>query len=167
MALHDRIVRETGSEKVVGGGENPFSAYVHLPNIVLLGDPGAGKSHLFREFANAAGVEWKTARSFLNSDPALMKGSEAIFIDALDEHRTGRGDHNAIDAIVQKLVSVKPRAVRIACRAADWLGETDLAAFRTYFASTEEPVVLHLQTLSRTEQNEMLAELGLSDPARF
>jgi hypothetical protein len=167
MALHDRIVRETASVNVVGGGDNPFSAYVHLPNIVLLGDPGAGKSHLFGEFASAAGAEMKTARSFLNSDLASMKSSEVIFIDALDERRTGRGDHNAIDAIVQKLVSLKPRAVRIACRAADWLGETDLAAFRTYFASTEDPVVLHLGTLSHAEQSEMLAELGVPDPAGF
>ena len=169
MALHDRIVRETASVHVVGRGENPFSAYVHLPNIVLLGDPGAGKSHLFGKFAGAAGVEMKTARSFLNSDLTSMKGCPVIFIDALDERRT-RGDQNAIDAIdaiVQKLVFLKPRAVRIACRAADWLGETDLAAFRTYFASTEEPVVLHLGALSHAEQSEMLAELGLPDPAGF
>jgi chromosomal replication initiation ATPase DnaA len=46
--MTDRLVRE-----VVRNGEpespaRPFSEFFGSPNIVLLGDPGAGKTHLFQ-----------------------------------------------------------------------------------------------------------------------
>jgi hypothetical protein len=34
--------------------DRPFSSFSEQPNIVLLGDPGAGKTHLFHEAAAAA-----------------------------------------------------------------------------------------------------------------
>jgi predicted NACHT family NTPase len=103
-----------------------FSEFADRSNLVLLGDPGAGKTHLFREAA-AENARLLKVRSFLVT-PAHMLAGQTLFIDGLDEKRAGRGDRDTIDAIVEKLFEVSPSKVRISCRAADWLGETDLAA---------------------------------------
>jgi len=167
MSVHDRLVQEVSVNPLLGDGLNPFSAYLHVPNIVLLGDPGAGKTHLFREFATVEGSEPLVARAFLNVDVDSLMNRRIVFIDALDERRAGRGDHNAIDEIVKKLFLVRPEKVRIACRAADWLGETDLAAFRTFFERTGGYVVLSLQPLSGQERVRALAALGVEKPEAF
>jgi predicted ATPase len=44
-----------------------MSDYAGTANIVLVGDPGAGKSHLFDELAQAAETTVQNARAFLNT----------------------------------------------------------------------------------------------------
>jgi hypothetical protein len=138
-----------------------FSAFSDHANLVLLGDPGAGKTHLFLEAAEACGGEYLKARSFLLK-PAFPAGS-TLFIDALDEKRAGRGDQDTIDAIVQRLFAVAPAKVRISCRAQDWLWDTDLAAFRTYFTGRGGVSVLALQALSPLEQQGVLLAQGATE----
>lgn len=167
MQFTDRAVQEVSSTPKVGNGLNPFSAYLEFPNIVLLGDPGAGKTHLFSDFARYEKTQSLVARSFLNRDISSLREIDTLYIDALDEKRAGRGDENAVDHIVQKLFQTKPSKVRIACRAADWLGETDLAAFRDFFAENGECVVLVLQPLSEAERIDVLTAQGVIDPAAF
>jgi len=138
----------------------PFSAFADQTNIVLLGNPGAGKSHLFREAAVAQGGQFLTARAFLNI-PTFAPDA-VLFIDGLDERRAGRGDQGTIDAIVQKLFAVAPAKTRISCRIADWLGQSDLAAFQPYFDLGGGAFVLGLQRLSLAEQRAVLATLGMT-----
>jgi hypothetical protein len=45
----------------------PFAGFSDTVNIVLLGDPGAGKTHLFRETAAVEQARFITARNFLNT----------------------------------------------------------------------------------------------------
>jgi hypothetical protein len=167
MPLHDRLVQVVSAEPPVSDGLKQFSEYSHRPNIVLLGDPGAGKSYLFREFAEAEGGESLVARAFLNLNSEAQTSKSILFIDALDERRAGRGDHSTIDEMVKKLLHVRPEKVRIACRAADWLGNTDLAAFGTYFERTGGCVVLNLLPLSNGERVGVLAAQGVEDASAF
>jgi predicted NACHT family NTPase len=135
---------------------------------VLLGDPGAGKTHLFRETAASEQARFIKARAFLNT-PAHMLRGQGLFIDGLDEKRAGRGDRDTVDALVVKLFDVAPSKVRISCRAADWLGESDLAALSPFFSVQGGACVLHLESLSRTEQIAVLAGQGVDsdNAARF
>jgi hypothetical protein len=165
--LTDRYVHEVGSKPLVGEGTNPFSSYQAFPNIVLLGDPGAGKTHLFTEFAELQLGEFRSARSFLNRSTETLIGKDILYIDALDERRSDRGDNNATDEIVRKLFQVNPKQVRISCRAADWLGETDLVAFKDYFDGSGGYVVLNLQPLSQAEQVAILRTSGIEDTEAF
>jgi hypothetical protein len=55
-----------------------------------LGDPGAGKTHLFRERATAEQARFITVRAFLTMPASLLRGT-TLFIDGLDEKRAGRG----------------------------------------------------------------------------
>src|SRR6267378_1726960 len=100
-----------------GGSEDPrpFSDFTASQNVVLLGDPGSGKSHLFRETAAAEGARFVTARAFLVTPTQRLKG-QALYIDGLDERRAGSGDRDTIDTIVQKLFEVEPTKLRISCR---------------------------------------------------
>ncbi|WP_246674978.1 hypothetical protein [Mesorhizobium sp. B2-4-11] len=157
-----RTVRQTNvpHDKPEEARPRPFSDFHSAPNLVLLGDPGAGKSHLFEEAALAEGVKPITARAFLVTPPAMLAG-KTLFIDGLDERRTGRGDLDTAGLVVEKLFVVAPAKVRISCRAADWLGDSDLAAFGPYFDQTGTPPVLLLQKLSRDEQHGVLAAQGV------
>jgi predicted NACHT family NTPase len=127
------------------------------PRGALLGDPSAGKTHLFKEAAAAENGRFIKAREFLNTPAAMLQGQE-LFIDGLDEKRTGRADRDTVDELVVKLFKVDPPKVRISCRAADWLGESDLAALRPFFKQRGEAFVLYLECLSRPEQVAVLAE---------
>ena len=138
----------------------PISAYDDAANIVLLGDPGAGKTHTFRECAARCGGRYVTARAFLVTPAVKFDGT--LFIDGLDEKRAGRSDRDTVDALVEKLFAVGPRKVRISCRVADWLGDSDLAALRPYFELSGDPVVLQLVRLSGDEQRAVLQAEGLS-----
>jgi predicted NACHT family NTPase len=86
----DRIVRQIHPEerKREGTAERRLSEFLTQPNIVLLGDPGAGKSHTFRDLAATCGGRYLTVRAFLTL-PVRNTG-EVLFIDGLDERRGGR-----------------------------------------------------------------------------
>ena len=136
-----------------------FASLSDVRNIVLLGDPGAGKTHLFRSSAQATGGRYMTVRSFLNAQPDWS--ADAVFIDALDERRAGRGDDEVVDAIIRQLFACAPARVRISCRAQDWLGDSDLEAFRHYFDDYGGVTVVSLFPLSAQEQRAVLAEHGM------
>jgi len=110
----------------------------------------AGKTHTFRESATRSNGRYVTARAFLVTPAAKFDGT--LFIDGMDEKRAGRNDRDTVDALVEKLFAVGPGKVRISCRVADWLGDSDLAALRPYFEESGDPVVLLLGHLCGDEQ---------------
>ncbi|MFO1025239.1 MAG: hypothetical protein U1E70_08665 [Acetobacteraceae bacterium] len=140
-----------------------FSDFLEERNIILLGDPGAGKTHLFNEASQFEKGHRLDARAFLNIP--TFSNQSALYIDGLDERRAGRGDRATVDDIVRKLFSVAPAKLRISCRIADWLGETDLAAFRPYYDMHGGVTVLGLKSLSDDEQRRILLEGGLTPAA--
>lgn len=143
-----------------------FSEFKKCPNIILLGDPGAGKSYLFEHCAKSDNGIYLRVRSFLNRPTIGVKGP--LYLDALDEKREGRGDRTTVDKIVQKLFVDKPEQVRISCRIVDWLGETDLQEFKDYFDfNGQEYVVLILEAISDDEKHLILESEGISDPNIF
>jgi hypothetical protein len=158
----DRIVRQIHPEERqrVGTAEPRLSTFFTQPNIVLLGDPGAGKTHTFRELAAAGGGRYLTARAFLTL-PVRNTG-EALFIDGLDERRGGRGDRDTVDALAAKLIEADPAAVRISCRVADWLGNSDLVSLEPFFEGRGGMIVLALEALTLGERRAVLTDNGMS-----
>ena len=142
-----------------------ISDFAHCPNVILVGDPGSGKSHLFDELARVDGVGVLTARTFLNTP--TFRANATLYIDALDERRGGRSDQATIDLMVQKLFAANAAKVRLACREHDWLGGADLAALHPYFAQKGGVVVLSLQPLTNDEQVALLTKQGVGDPQAF
>ena len=165
--MTDRLVRIIAADPPIEAREarRRFSEFQEHANLIVLGDPGAGKSHLFCFFARREAGQFLTVRSFLNI-PTIAR-ERPLFIDALDERRSGRGDLSTIDALVQRLFSVDAAKVRISCRAQEWLGETDLATLRDYFAGKGGYVVLALDELTVAERDELVMSEGYDDPAAF
>ena len=158
----DRVVRQIYPEgnKQQATDRPKLRAFLPQPNIVLLGDPGAGKSHAFRELAGECCGRYLTARAFLTRPTRII--GEVLFIDGLDERRGGRGDRDTVDALAAKLIEADPAAVRISCRVADWLGESDLISLRPFFEGRGGVIVLSLEALTPIERGAVLTDSGLS-----
>jgi hypothetical protein len=158
----DRIVRQIYPERRESEGvaEQRLSSFLTQPNIVLLGDPGAGKSYVFRQLAATCGGRYCTVRAFLTLP--VQNTREVLFIDGLDERRGGRGDRVTIDALAARLIEADPAAVRISCRVADWLGKSDLVSLEPYFDGRGGVTVVALEALTSNERLAVLTENGMS-----
>lgn len=113
----NRRVRQIQPQENKESQTKTFGDYSEFPNIVLLGDPGAGKTHLFKQFAAKNGATYLKVRQFINGVP--LEGFQTLFIDALDEKRSGHNSDDVVDDIVRSLFSLRPQKVRISCRSQD------------------------------------------------
>ena len=132
----------TGKHREIDG---TFEGFEVEDAIILLGDPGMGKTTLFRDAAKA---NYTTVRNFL-IDPRVAD-VKPLYLDALDEYRTITSGQDASAEVAKTLCSLNKPKFRLSCRAADWFGSPDQEAFRAASASGRV-VVLELCPLSRDE----------------
>jgi hypothetical protein len=132
--------------------------------IILLGDPGAGKTYCFHRMAAAEGAEVLSVQKFIARDGAVRAGT--VYLDGFDEYRprTKAGESTQAIALLQILRRIGGPRLRLSCRFADWLGSTDLELFKDYCADT---VVLALNPLEPEEAVEILAARGVPEPRAF
>jgi len=137
-----------------------FAEFADAGAIVLLGDPGLGKTTLFKEEAHG---HYVTVRNFL-IDPSAA-AAQSIFLDGLDEYRTLANGADACAEVAKTLCALNKPKFRLSCRAADWFGSSDQDAL-TVASPSGRVVVLQLFPLSRDEI--LFAVNGLvPDPAKF
>ena len=150
----------------------PLSAFRSETAYVLLGDPGSGKTTAFRREREALGdaAVLLDARDFLTLDLAQHPEwqGKTLFIDGLDEVRAGSSDmHTPLDRIRGRLDALRPPSVRISCREADWLGESDRSRFDTV-APGAAVATLRLDPLSPTDIEQILgSHPGIDDAHAF
>ena len=132
----------TGKGREING---TFAEFESEDAIILLGDPGMGKTTLFRDAAKA---NYTTVRNFLIDPHAAA--DDPLFLDALDEYRTIASGQDASFEVAKALCFLKKPKFRLSCRAADWFGSTDQEVLRVASASGRV-VVLELCPLSRDE----------------
>ncbi|MCK9201504.1 MAG: hypothetical protein M0P59_14180 [Gallionella sp.] len=146
-----------------------------LDAYVLLGDPGAGKSRLFKDEADKTeNGHYLTARDFIDYEREEWRG-KVLFIDGLDETRAGRNDpHTPLGALRGKLDRLGRPRFRLSCRAADWLGNSDAEALKSC-APNGKVAELYLEPLGHEQVVEILkhddrvqnAELFLDNAGKF
>lgn len=159
-SLDRRVLVQSESEAT----ECPLGSLRDRPFVVLLGEPGLGKSTALRYEAAAEGGEVFTCRDAMNGVPLPV--GETIYLDALDEYRTGENGKDKLLQLANTLSANKTRRWRLTCRAEDWRDAADLGAMRRA-ANNGEIVVARLLPLDDGEAGTVLAALGAADPGSF
>ncbi len=118
-------------ERCITNVQNPyvrqlFQDYYSEKAIVLLGEPGSGKTTEFKKEAlRESNAEYVTVRDFLAFQPNKYAG-KILYLDALDEQRSRKqNDIEVIDNVVARLEQINCPAFRLSCREADWYGALD------------------------------------------
>lgn len=139
----------------------------NMPAWVLLGEPGAGKTTIFLEEAIACGGEYINIRDFIhdNVDEALQ--GKTLFLDGLDEVRADSGEGSVLTKVAAKLKQKKISQFRIACRAADWTGKSDINALSRASANMAIQT-FQLCPLTDQDVHDILEQnFGLENPRDF
>ncbi len=155
-----RVAVQTNTETSV----QPLSRLRDKPYVVLLGEPGIGKSTSLQREAAAEGGELLTCREVMNGVP--LAGSGTAYLDALDEYRSG---DNGKDKLLQLANAISASGItrwRLTCRAEDWRDVADLKAMRRA-AKNELIVLAHLLPLDEDEAQTILEALGAPNPRIF
>ena len=130
--------------------------------LIILGEPGMGKTELLRWLGEKPGYAYCTARQLKNVRPApsrLLGNATTLVVDALDELSI-QGEGDAVDLVLQKLGDAHYPHFVLSCRAADWRNATGVTAIREQYGDVDL-LVLHLEPLTDTEIREVLvAEFG-------
>ncbi len=149
--------------------KKPFNEYMDTKGLVLLGAPGAGKTHLLKEAAKPEDCYYLTAKSFLNRPVSKLTQFECLFIDALDEQRASAGTQDVLSQVVKKLWEVHPQKVRLACRIADWHGDLDLDTLNDYLCDDggQKATVVQLEPLTEQDVLAILIECNITEPDAF
>ena len=167
------IVPRTCKEKVYKRDEqydisHPIDDFRERSAYVLLGEPGAGKSSLFKaEANNTPDGLCISARDFIDLDREEWR-DKTLFIDGLDETRAGNvNDRTPLGAIRGKLDKLGCKRFRISCRAADWLGSLDTRDIKTV-SPDKNITVLYLDPLNSDDIDLILQnDLRVSDAKDF
>lgn len=124
--------------------------------VVILGDPGLGKTELTRALGELPGMNYVRAGTFeRHANPAsLIADGDCIVIDGADEIASAASG-GAVAAVLTKLSAMGyPRFV-LSCREADWMGAADLLKIGDDYDTA--PVLLHLQPFSPDDATAFLA----------
>ena len=151
------LIRRAMAQRGDGLPESrPLADWSTADAYVLLGDPGAGKTWCFEaECAACNGLSIPARDIVANIAPTEIRG-KTVFIDALDEVRSGASDGRVpFDAIRSWLKQAGNPRFRLSCREADWLGQSDLHALERV-APGGCVEVLHLEPFTRDDVFEVL-----------
>lgn len=140
--------------------ERLLSSLRDEPFVVLLGEPGLGKSTALRHEAAAEGGEVVTCREAMSGVP--LPAADTVYLDALDEYRTGENGKDKLLQLANTLSASKHHRWRLTCRAEDWRDAADLGAIRRA-ANNSSIVVARLLPLDESEAEAVLAALGAVD----
>lgn len=124
--------------------------------VVILGDPGMGKTELTRELGLQPGMTYVRAGKFARSaNPrSLIAGSDRVIVDGLDEIASA-APGSAVEAVLTQLSAIGHPSFVLSCREADWLGAADRARIEEDYGVAA--VLLHLRPFTREDAHAFLS----------
>ena len=146
----------------------PLEGFAETPAYVLIGEPGAGKTTAFKKEAAAQGGTYVTVRDFLTFDEKPEWSGTTLFLDGLDESRTGTIDgRTPLDQIRRRLDRLGSPPFRLSCRWAEWLGANDKDRLEAV-ARDGAVLVIRLDPLTQQDIKDILAKNhGIEDTDEF
>lgn len=118
--------------------------------LVILGEPGMGKSVLLKQLGLSDGAFAITARAFLRiPDPTSLLGKrQTLVIDALDEVAAAKDPDPVQDVLAHLVLAGRPRFI-LSCRVSDWLGAPVRSDIEDTYAA--KPLQLNLEPFSEAD----------------
>lgn len=139
---------------------NDLSPY---PRVVLLGEPGIGKTTALNFMAAQEEASAINVRALMNSFPT--NPDKALFLDALDEYRSDGGKKDKIYTLAKLIQEKSPDRWRLTCRAEDWRNQADTQPLK--IGATQQIVVAQLLPLDYNEACTVLNSFGEENPEDF
>ena len=167
MPIVDRVFAQLQPEpEDTESVPQPLSHYYSHPAVVVLGDPGSGKSTSFEQSAaTEPNAVFIPIRDFLTFQADRWEG-KTLYLDGLDEQRAkSENGQGALDRIRAKLDELKRPRYRLSCRAADWYGGSETERLRAV-SPDRKVLVLRLEPLSDSDII-TIARDKLPDPPDF
>lgn len=161
----EETTNQNGSKSPKTG---PLSDWQQAAALILLGEPGAGKSSEFRSAAESPETVYVTARDLVTFKDRPEWHDKTLFIDGLDEIRAGVANgRTPFDEIRVCLNNLGRPKFRLSCREADWFGATDKHHLLSV-AGDSMVTALHLNPLTAENVIEILGSYPtVSNPDAF
>jgi hypothetical protein len=147
------IVDQNGAEKLVAEADIFALGFP----LVVLGDPGIGKTKLTESLAVRLGARRLSSGTFVrgaNLEALRPPAGLPIIVDGLDELTASSGA-SAVDEVLKKLALLGYPPFILSCRAADWNGSADRQKIREDYGI--EPTTATLKAFSRSDAKRFLS----------
>ncbi|NKJ47631.1 hypothetical protein CIC12_12935 [Burkholderia sp. SG-MS1] len=146
------------------------SDLVNFPFVVLLGEPGSGKTSTLRAEAARDGSVVYTARELIfkaaKQHTLTVDKTKILYVDGIDEYRSDGNPTDKAWDLTAAMRDLNATRWRIACRSEDWRSEADIKPF-LQLSNNEPPLVVQLQPLLGEEVLAILRHLGERSPEQF
>lgn len=154
----DRLVLKDLDPSRAPGAPLRMSGLASHARLVLLGEPGSGKSTAFALAAAAQGTTVVTAKDFVSQ--GVRPEGNVVFIDAVEEYRIGETGRDRLEDLTAALKASPYDQWRLTCRSIS-LPKPDLTHIAKTLGAFE---TFHLGQLDEDEQKAILRSLGETDP---
>jgi hypothetical protein len=146
------------------GAPERISDLRDFPFVVLLGEPGIGKSTVLAGEAACDGVPMFTVREIMNGAETGL--GEPLYLDALDEYRSDGGAEDKVHVLANAIARSGTSRWRLSCRSEDWRKAADVAPI-SGTTGGKAIIVAQLLPLEHDEAAAILDILGEEDPEHF
>lgn len=164
IAVIDRRVVIRNGEPGHEGQLQKVSDLRREPFVVLLGEPGIGKSTVFQTEAKLVGGTLLKVRQLVNGYMPPPRGT--LFIDALDEYRSDGNSADKADNLALAITNADALQWRLSCRSEDWRNAADIAAIQATTGGMNI-IIAQLLPLDEEEASLLLQAWGDVDPLGF
>lgn len=159
-----RILVIDGLDNQERQGIQTLSNLSIYPQVILLGEPGIGKSTALKFMANSEGSSVISVRALMNG--AVTKPGKPLFLDALDEYRSDGSTKDKTYGLAKLIAERSANRWRLTCRAEDWRSHADAHPFFEMGAA-QKIVIAQLLPLDYCEACTVLSNLGEENPEDF